>query len=430
MGTYYVDPTLGLDGNAGSQLAPWHDPCWAIQSCTDGDTLVMVQGTYQMATIGSAKGTDGTFPTATSFSSASVNFQTQGVQANDFLFARDPDGRDRSWKIQSVSGHTLNLAESASTSGGASIEFWCCVAGKLASRSLYGPGGSSAQGVIYDFNGSIIDANGQATVGMEAVGTKYWTMKNGTIKNATTTQLLMGSNRETTQENVVVLNMALEGGQYGLKFDPTYDANHASFLNCRAKNCTVCGFYMYLWQSFVGGCVAADCGVGFQVPCSESRHFFFDNLAHGSTNEGFKVENNSQLRAFVRNVAAKNGTYGFNFTGDPRRWLFINNILHGNTMYDLYMTANPNTLFQLSNCIGTIGGTAVRDASDIADDPCFVDPDHDDFRLRDKSPCWERGFANSFIIDNVGHIGLQDRTLMGPKVRPVAYANPTQTMVR
>jgi hypothetical protein len=63
-------------------------------------------------------------------------------------------------------------------------------------------------------------------------------------------------------------------------------------------------------------------------------------------------------------------------------------------------------------------------------DPLFVDAANGDFRLKSASSCWNMGLANSFINENIAHIGAENKEFRGSVSRGNIYANTKQIVCR
>jgi len=80
--------------------------------------------------------------------------------------------------------------------------------------------------------------------------------------------------------------------------------------------------------------------------------------------------------------------------------------------------------------VGVLSGLGLyRDATDVADDPRFVDAAGGDFRLRGASPCLAAGFVNPHVAGAVMPMGLSAARRYVPG-RAAVYANVQQAVAR
>ncbi|NLX06194.1 MAG: hypothetical protein GXY33_13735 [Phycisphaerae bacterium] len=437
MTTYYVRQD-GLDGNAGTSddaAGAWHSIQYGFDRLAAGDVLQLQSATWRAES--KAAGADGRFVAAATFGSATAAFVTAGVAAGDYVFVTDPDGTFRSYRIQSVDSQTqLTLAEAASAADPSTNRpFWVCAPDRMPVRTL-----SYAREVPYGgsvvqvrLNGAVLDGADQVWTVMTLGGGDYRrvrVMGPGRMCGGTASGILFEPEYHYDDYLVSVEGVEVCGCPIGIEVG--YFCQNVTILGCRVHGCQTgiaCNANPSSQARLVGNAIDDN-----QVGVLAARVELLGNLICSNVTAGVRVMSVYD-DAYMNNVIWGNG-YGIWFGADlaePQAApVLAGNIVWGNATADLYNEDAVHALGYISrnNCVGVLSGLGLyRDATDVADDPRFVDAAGGDFRLRGASPCLAAGFVNPHVAGAVMPMGLSAARRYVPG-RAAVYANVRQAVAR
>ncbi len=439
MTAYYIDQN-GSDSNNGTGSGTaWRCIQRALDELGDGDILNVAGDNWMFEHITKEAGT-GDFggPGNIRFTLIGATFETDGVANGDYLWATDPDGTYRSYKIEDVESETLLTLYEGASAGAAAGAAGCWVtqgSNTMPQETLTctASASNSETAIKITFNGTNFDFNGldvfrglylydcdniwilgdltihgmaSARKGLEIVGSGGGNSKNVVIDGVTVYDGAYGIYINYAVSGILVANCECYGcGTYGLYFDAVYSG---WIYNCRIHDNTGAGIWIDDGEILVDGCLVYGNGT-------------YGMYLDGSN--GYGIQNC---------VIYDNGTYGIwygtwlvtnNFRTNP----LINNIIWGNDTRDIHCDSTETPIgFQRNNYFYTKSDPIDVDDTDIQspNDPGFLDAANGDFRLKAASPCIKQGFSNRFIVDDERNIGPHQPGLRLPGARPAAYANP------
>jgi hypothetical protein len=172
----------------------------------------------------------------------------------------------------------------------------------------------------------------------------------------------------------------------------------------------LCDFVSTLGYGARGGgyfalycCVFRDSNEGLRIETasfSASTHIIQHCVFTRNTTAGLRVTGNYGRMRVVGNIFYNNGAGILRTDTSNYQLDLINNIIAKNTVGVDY-SIDPNRLHSMHNCWwdnGVDGANVVKGIGDISANPLMVDPDNDDYRLQNGSPCFDAGLMLGAMV--------------------------------
>lgn len=173
----------------------------------------------------------------------------------------------------------------------------------------------------------------------------------------------------------------------------------ACLFGCRAHDNTGDGFFSSATEANYVGCASYDNGAdGFDVGASNDGVSFYKCVAYGNSSDGFEIDDTDHITV-VNCTSCANGGYGYNYTGTGT-WTITFGFNHSPTgVQNEFNTSGP------TNELGDWADQGI--GGNIDGDPLFtsVVDGSEDFTPATGSPLINSGFPENWGMTTVGNMG-------------------------